>query len=158
MCDKKPNSKCKSVTLNVLDSEGSPVVAASCSKSLVKTMIVKGRSDEEELGLMEDNCSTDSFVWTRKAEMMDLKGEPVVLRLEGINETKRLQTMVYEVPLRDKQGKVHLITCYGLQEIAKDADNPDMTEYEELCKRFQVDPSQGGCFCRLKLKKTGQWY
>ena len=142
LCDKKPNSKCKSVTLNVVDSEGSPVVAASCSKSLVKTMIVKGRSDEEELGLMEDNCSTDSFVWTKKAEMMDLKGEPVVLRLEGINETKRLQTMVYEVPLRDKQGKVHLITCYGLQEIAKDADNPDMTEYEELCKRFQVDPSE----------------
>ena len=146
LCDKKPgwkpSSSCKSVSLNVVDREDSPTMAASCSKSLVKTLFVKGRTDEEEMGLMEDGGSTDSFVRNKKAEEMKLVGEPVVLMLEGINETKQMETKVYEVPIRDKQGRIHLVTCYGLPEIAKDVDIPDEQEYVDLCKKFQVDPSE----------------
>ena len=71
---------------------------------------------------------------------MDLRGESVILMIEGINETKRIQTKVYDIPIRDKQGKAHLVTCYGLPEIAKAVSVPDKKEYEDLCKKFQVDP------------------
>ena len=140
-CDKKSNkSACKSASLEII--EDSSLHFSSSSKSLVKTLIVRGRTDDELISVMEDNCSTDSFVRIGKAEEMKLKGEPVVLELEGINETKRMETQLYHVPVQDKLGNIHKVSCYGLPEIAKEADQPDETEYRELCRKFNVDPSE----------------
>ena len=138
LCDKKPSkSACKSVSTELINSSLETVM---CCKSLVKTLIVKGKTEEEDLGIMEDNCSTDSFVLTVKAEQLDLCGEPVTLALEGINETKRLETKLYKVPIQDKNGKVHYVDAYGLDEISKEGELPDPQEYELLCKKFNVDP------------------
>ena len=65
LCDKTPSkSACKSVSTELIDSSLETVM---CCKSLVKTLVVKGKTEEEDLGIMEDNCSTDSFVLTVKA-------------------------------------------------------------------------------------------
>ncbi len=140
LCDrKKPDkSTCMSVALDVCDSGST--VRASCAKSLVKTHIVQGRTEDEHLDLMEDGGSTDSFVKIMKAENMDLPSEPVVLSLEGINGTKRVESRIYEVPIRDKMGVLHYITCYGLDEIASDCEVPAASEYKELCDKFNVSP------------------
>ena len=59
---------------------------------------MNGRSDSEVINVMEDNCSTDSFVLTKKTVELKLVGEPVVLQLEGINETRRLDVGTAEDP------------------------------------------------------------
>ena len=129
LCDKKPsnNSYCKSAT-----------TTSSCYKSLVKTLIVKGKADEE-IGVMEDPGSTDSFVLTARARGWKLKGEPLVLQLEGINETKRVETELFKVPIRDKFGKLHYVECYGLDEISS-CELPDQNDYAKLCEKFKVSP------------------
>ena len=112
----------------------------SCAKTLIKAHIVKGRTEDENLDVMEDGGSTDSFIRIKKAEDMDLPSESIVLSLEGINETKQVQSKVYKVPIRDKFGKLHWVTCYGLEEIASDWEVPAPSEYEELCDKFGVKP------------------
>ena len=135
-----------------LQARGSILVASSpeilCRTDKERTVVnrplagtrMRGKTEEEDLGIMEDNCSTDSFVLTVKAEQLDLCGEPVTLALEGINETKRLETKLYKVPIQDKNGKVHYVDAYGLDEISKEGELPDPQEYEQLCKKFNVDP------------------
>ena len=141
LCDKRRSqrSACKSATLDVCDNFGSPV-EVSCAKTLVKAHIVKGRTEDENLDVMEDGGSTDSFVRIKKAEDMQLPSEAIVLSLEGINETKQVQSRVYKVPIRDKLGKLHWVNCYGLEEIANDFKVPAPSEYKELCDKFGIKP------------------
>ena len=109
----------------------------TCSKSLVKAHFVKGWTQDEDLG-----GSTNSFVRSKKAKNMHFIGWPVILSLEGINKTKHIQSKIYEVPIRDKPGILHLATCYGLEEIASDCEVPAAYEYEELCDKFRVKPRE----------------
>ena len=136
----------------VVGKTSSTRLATSTSKSagtdsnvpevLLKTLIVNGEKDGQKLGVMEDNCSTDNYITHSKAKELKLKGEDIVLRIEGINSTKEIQTKIYKVPIRDKKQKLHVLECYGLKNIASDSVLPDVESYKLLCKNFNVSPSQ----------------
>ena len=91
---------------------------------------------------MEDNGSTSNYVTHDMAEKMNLKGNDIKLKIEGINTIKEIDTKAYWVPIQDKWGKLHLIQCYGLDKIATDAIVPDHESYKNLCRKFSVSVSQ----------------
>ena len=136
----------------VVDKTSSTCMATSTSKSagtdtnvpevLLKTLIVNGEKDGQKLGVMEDNCSTDNYITHSKAKELKLMGEDIVLRIEGINSTKEIQTKIYKVPIWDKKQKLHVLECYGLKNIASDSVLPDVESYKLLCKNFNVSTSQ----------------
>ena len=99
---------------------------------------MKGKNSNQTLGVIEDNCSTDNYITFNKAKEMQLKGIDVILKIEGINTTEVINSKIYQVPIRDKRGTLHTIECYGLQEIARDLPLPDMENYKELCKIFDI--------------------
>ena len=148
-CDSKNHhtllcDRADSKVISAKAAAASPDIPAktSCAKALIKTLFVRGRSDDELLGLMEDGGSTDNFIRIEKAKEMKLRGEPVVLNLEGINDTKRVDTYTYEVPIQDRFGRTHCIECYGLEEIASEAEVPEPGDYRRLCDKFKIDPEQ----------------
>ena len=78
----------------------------------VKTL--KGR-----LGTLLDNCSTDHYITNDMARRHKLKGEEVELLVEGIGgETTKVESKIYQVPIKDKFGQLHTIECYGMDVIA----------------------------------------
>ena len=108
---------------------------------MLKTLFVKTKDRKSSISVIEDNCSTDSFITFEKAEELGLEGTNVTLEIEGINTTERIDSKVYQVPVRDKGGKIHFIECYGLSEITKSSPLPNPEVYEKICKSLQVDSS-----------------
>ena len=111
------------------------------SEVLLKTLIVKGEKHGQNIGVMEDNCSTDNYITHSKAREMKLKGDDILLRIEGINSVKEIDSKVYRVPIRDTKKQLHYIECYGLKDIASDAILPDKASYNKLCGKFNVKPT-----------------
>ena len=78
---------------------------------MVQTAYVKS-SGGIWLGTMFDLCSTDHYITHKKAKRLGCKGIEVELVVEGIKGMEHTeQTMLYEVPLVDKNGDVHLYKC-----------------------------------------------
>ncbi len=76
---------------------------------------------------------------------IELDLEPIrdiVLEIEGINSTKRINSKVYWVPLVDVRKKVHYVKCYSLEKITEDSQpiNPEI--YHKICKKVKVDPGR----------------
>ena len=110
---------------------------------LLKSFIVAGKSANEKIGVLEDNCSTENYITYAKAREMNLKGDDIVLEVEGINTTKRINSKSFKVPIRDKRNNLHHIECYGLEKIS--SNQRDLAEdkpYIDLCKSFNVTPEE----------------
>jgi hypothetical protein len=77
------------------------------------------------------------------ARKNNLVGEQVELLVEGIGgETNRIDSTVYQVPVKNKAGQVPVLECYGMDVIASPADPPDSESYAELCSKFDVSPHE----------------
>ena len=114
--------------------------SSSDSDILLKTLIVGTNKPNVNLGVMEDNCSTDNYITFSAAKKLKLKGPDVVLEIEGINSTKLVDSKIFKVPICDKENHLHFVECYGLKEIAKDSVPPSKVVYQKLCKLLDVDP------------------
>ena len=108
---------------------------------MLKTLFVKTENPNSSIGVIEDNCSTDSFITFEKAEELGLNGTNVTLEIEGINTTERIDSKIFQVPVQDKVGNIHKIECYGLNEITKASPLPNHEAYKNICKSLQIDPS-----------------
>ena len=113
----------------------------SSSNVMLKTMYVPTADQSLRIGVMEDNCSTDSFVTFKIAKLLGLEGDDINLEVEGINTTEQIKSKVYKVPIRDKGGNIHKIECYGLKEITKASSQPN-NDYNRICKSFNISPCQ----------------
>ena len=116
--------------------------SSSYSEVLLKTLFVKGKDPNKILGVIEDNCSSDNYITFAKAEDLRLKGTHITLEIEGINSTTIIESKIFKVTIRDKQGKIHVIECYGLDSIAKDSPPPNVASYTKLCDTFGVDADE----------------
>ena len=77
------------------------------------------------------------------ARKNNLVGEQVELLVEGIGgEKNKVDSYVYQVPIKDKNGRVHVLECYGMDVIATPADPPDSESYSKLCSKFGVSPKE----------------
>ena len=142
MC-KMHKSKSHKATVSKVTTEVSDTKANSAkSEVIVKSMFVKGSGRGRVYGAMQDNCSTDNYITHEKAAAYDLKGEEVVLEIEGINDTTTYETKLYKVPIKDKSNKTHVLDCYGLDKIASEAELPDEDSYANLCHRLGIHPEQ----------------
>ena len=129
------------------DKNGHPVSTKSAftydsNKVLLKTHVVCGGRKGHKIGVLEDNGSTANYVTHDAANKMNLKGDYIKLKVEGINTVKEIDSKIYWVPIADKWGKLHLIQCYGLDKIASDAILPEQESYNDLCSKFSVLDSQ----------------
>ena len=127
---------------NVCNASTKSAFAYDADKVLLRTHLVKDVKLGLEIGVLEDNGSTSNYVTHDMAEKMNLKGNDIKLKIEGINTIKEIDTKAYWVPIQDKWGKLHLIQCYGLDKIATDAIVPDHESYKNLCRKFSVSVSQ----------------
>ena len=95
------------------------------------------------MGTLLDNCSTDNYITNSMARKNNLVGEQVELLVEGIGgEKNKVDSYVYQVPIEDKNGKVHVLECYGMDVIATPADPPNSESYSKLCSKFGVSPKE----------------
>ena len=81
---------------------------------MLKTMIVKAKNSKFSIGVIEDNCSTDSFVTHQKAAQLKLKGIDVNLEIEGINTTETIESKIYVVPILTNLGNVGILNVMVL--------------------------------------------
>merc|ERR1712082_578149 len=75
------------------------------------------------------------------AEKFQLPGEDIELVVEGIGgEINKVDSKIFQVPIKDKFGQEHVNECYGMNVIATPTKPPDKDSYFELCKRFKISP------------------
>ena len=92
-------------------------------------MTVKGR-----FGTLLYNCSTDHYITNAMARKHKFVGEEVELLVEGIGgETTKVESKIYQVPIKEKSGEVHFIECYGM-DVSKWVLSPQNTQF----LRFQA--------------------
>ena len=53
-----------------------------------------------------------------------------------------VESKVYKVSVKEDNNKVHILECYGIDVIARQADLPDTKSYRALCKKFNVLPGK----------------
>ena len=128
-----------------------PVAASTTSKAakvtasdvLLKTLKVKTEKPGRLLGVLEDNASTDNYILEATAIELNLKPiRDIVLEIEGINSTKRINSKVYWVPLVDVKKRVHYVKCYALEKITEDSQPINSEIYRKICKKVKVDPGR----------------
>ena len=126
-----------------------PVAASTTSKAakvtasdvLLKTLKVKTEKPGRLLGVLEDNASTDNYILEATAIELNLKPiRDIVLEIEGINSTKRINSKVYWVPLVDVKKRVHYVKCYSLEKITEDSQPINSEIYRKICKKVKVRP------------------
>ena len=60
------------------------------------------------------------------AEKYQLPGEDAELIVEGIGgETNKVDSKIFQVPIKDKFGQEHMIECYGMDVIATPTKPPE---------------------------------
>ena len=143
------------------DKQGHPVSTKSAftydsNKVLLKTHVAIGGRKGHKIGVLEDNGSTANYVTHEAADKMNLKGDYIKLKVEGINTVKEIDSKIYWVPIADKWGKLHLIQCYGLDKIASDAILPEQESYKDLCNKFSVLDSQVQRPVKIDLLLSGR--
>ena len=109
---------------------------------LLKTIVVKGASQGQVYGCLQDNASTDNFITHKKAKSYNLLGHNVAVEIEGINNIETYQTMLYKVPIKTLAGEIVTVECFGLDSIASNAVLPNKKDYEILCEKFGVSSCQ----------------
>ena len=104
---------------------------------IVYAMYVQGLKGR--IGTLLDNCSTDNYITNSMARRNNLVGEHVELLVEGIGgEKNKVDSYIFQVPIKDKTGRVHVLECYGMDVIATPVDPPNSESYLELCSKFGV--------------------
>ena len=135
MCNLKKSKSIKTL--------GESLATVTGDGILLKSLIATGKTFQEEIGVLEDNCSTDNYITHSKAHELNLKGQDIVLEIEGINTTKHIESRIYLVPIRDKKRNLHHIECYGLEKISSDQiDLSQDKSYMDLCRKFGVSPEE----------------
>ena len=132
LCDKSSPSSSRATSLST---NSSPEV-------ILKAMIVKGQNDED-IAILEDNCSTDNYVSTPATERLNLKpSRSVVLQIEGINSVKQIDSNVFHVPIRRRDNRLEYIECYSLPRITEQCTPLDAAMYSNICKELEVDSGE----------------
>ena len=95
-------------------------------------------------GTLMDNCSTDNYVVNDIAIRQNLKSvREVKLEVEGMcGEITQVDSKVYLVDVKEDNGKVTVLECYGVDLIAKDTNLPDAEAYAALCRKFGISPGK----------------
>ena len=80
---------------NVCNTSTKSAFAYDTDKVLLRTHLVKDVKLGLEIGVLEDNGSTSNYVTHDMAEKMNLKGNDIKLKIEGINSIKEIDTKAY---------------------------------------------------------------
>ena len=57
-------------------------------------------------------------------------------------ELTQVDSKVYRVPVKEDNNQVHVLECFGVNIITKQATLPDAKTYEALCKKFDIPPDK----------------
>ena len=74
-----------------------------------------------KVNVLWDSGATFSLITFKKADQLNLTGEEIsisVIKVGGEKET--IPSYVYDLPLRDKSGKVIIFRVYGIDKISPD--------------------------------------
>ena len=95
-------------------------------------------------GALLDNCSTDTYIVNSVARRQKLRCvQKLHLEVEGMyGEVFRVESKVYEVPVREDNNKIHVLECYGVNVISRPVGLPDTNSYAAFCKQFNVPPDK----------------
>ena len=53
-----------------------------------------------------------------------------------------VESKIYLVPVKDLKNTTHILECYGVDVIARDAELPNKKTYEAVCRKFGVHSGQ----------------
>ena len=100
----------------------------------VMLMVQKVRTTAgEEIGSIIDGGSSDHYVTNEYAVENKLAGVPCKLKVRGIgNAIQLMDTHLYWVPVKDRQGVVEELPAFGLDKICGDPTKLDAQAYEVL--------------------------
>ena len=62
----------------------------------------------------------------------------VRLKIEGFNTIKEVDTAVYSVPVRRRDGRLEFIECYAVESLGDKCDLPDKDIYGDICSKIKV--------------------
>lgn len=89
-------------------------------------------ADSEELVIFWDNGSQVSLVTRRYARKHQLHGVHVTYDLVTINDVQHQETILYEVPIKDRSGNTHIIKAFEIEKICEDTDSVNLKEVVKL--------------------------
>ena len=95
------------------------------------------KNNSVKLNVLWDSGAQLCLITFRKARELGLKGRPTQLSITKIGATRESVTSyIYEVPIRDKLGRVINIQAYGINEISSEIQHVDVTQvisnFEEI--------------------------
>ena len=127
-------------------------------------LIQKVPSTKGELVAFFDNGGNISMVTKSYVRKHKLRGVKITYELTTVTGTKNQDTYMYDVPIRDISGEVHIIKAYGIDNICEETEPGDMNEISKLFEgvnaneveraRKPVDLLIGSDYLRLHPKPT----
>ena len=111
---------------------------ASVKKS--QASVLSPQSKYHQLGILTDNCATDTWITFSAANKLGLSGQDIQISAGGFGgERKLIKSKLYTVYIKTKGG-VQCMDCLGVETIGSEEILPDMEKYTLLCERFNVKP------------------
>ena len=93
--------------------------------------------DCEKVVIFWDNGSQVSLVTRSYARKHKLRGVHVTYDLVTINDIQHQETILYEVPIKDRNGDTHIIKAYEIERICDDTDSINLSEIVKLFSRLR---------------------
>ena len=99
--------------------------SATCILQIMKVDVVSPNG--ETINILWDSGASLCLVTFTKAKKLKLMGKPTELSLVKVGGvTEKVQSFVYNVPLKDKHGRKHVIKAYGIEEISSQIKKVDI--------------------------------
>ena len=115
-----------------------PFVFANVRKE--ETSFMSPKAGNIRLGILTDNCATDTWITFAAAEKLGLEGEDIKIRAGGFGGKEELiDSKLFKVRIRCKHGE-ELLECFGVETIGHNEVPPDPAKYAEMCNKFRVKP------------------
>ena len=115
-----------------------PFVYANVKNS--DSSIMAPTSRYSRLGVLTDNCATDTWITFDAADKMGLEGQDITISAGGFGGKRDLiASRLYSVYIKTKGGDKR-IECLGVQTIGNEEALPNTDRYSALCKKFQIKP------------------
>ena len=114
-----------------------------CNNLKFDTCLLQVQRVETKKGtanVMWDNAASLCFITNAKAKQEKLGGVKVnlsIVKLGGQNE--KIETMIYKLPLLDKQGHAVEFEVYGINKITSDIEHVDVESIAHLFRNITKD-------------------
>ena len=90
------------------------------------------------INILWDSGASLCLLTFNKAKAMNLSGKPTYISLVKVGgETDYVPSFVYQVPLKDKQGRIHTIQAFGIETISSEINGIDVQGILHLFKGVQ---------------------